>query len=187
MNRLLATALSASLVIACGGSPEKPSKPVRPAISNEEPSGMKGIVEAHNFWRRKMDVGELAWSGTAAEVAQSWAEQLATEACEMRHNPDPARRKAFGENIYRYWSSRAYDGFRRDPRTVVDRWGAEGQWYDDETHTCDAPEGATCGHYTQLVWQYSTHVGCGRARCEKSEVWVCNYFPRGNYEGVDPY
>jgi len=44
-----------------------------------------------------------------------------------------------------------------------------------------------CGHFTQVISTYSTHVGCGRARCETAEVWVCNYSPPGNYKGVPPY
>ena len=64
---------------------------------------------------------------------------------------------------------------------------SEGRWYDRDTHTCNAPPGSVCGHFTQVVSTYSTHVGCGRARCKTAEVWVCNYAPPGNYKGVRPY
>jgi pathogenesis-related protein 1 len=30
-------------------------------------------------------------------------------------------------------------------------------------------------------------VGCGVARSGRTEVWVCNYDPPGNYVGERPY
>ena len=46
-----------------------------------------------------------------------------------------------------------------------------------------------CGHYTQMVWQTSTKVGCAMAVCEDSQeqVWVCQYQPAGNWVGKKPY
>lgn len=150
-------------------------------------SEINEMLIAHNRWRKTVPVPPLQWSRAAANQALAWASQLAAESCQMRHNPDPARKKRFGENIYAYWNSSPYDGWRRSADEVVTKWGEETQWYDDDTHECNAPRGKTCGHYTQLVWQYSRHVGCARARCDAAEVWVCNYEPRGNYLGVKPY
>ena len=178
-------AILLALHSGCGSAPAIPESEARAMKAALMPAD--DLVAAHNRWRERFKVQKLEWSATAAQVAQSWADTLSTENCEMRHNPDPARRKGFGENIYRYWSTKAYDGYQRDSDTVVDRWGGEEQWYDSQSHECEAPEGAGCAHFTQLVWQYSTHVGCGRARCDKSEVRVCNYFPRGNMENVEPF
>jgi hypothetical protein len=93
----------------------------------------------------------------------------------------------WGENVFSYWRGGAYEGWRKTPEYVVDRWTSEGQWYDHETNTCNAPKGSVCGHFTQVISTYTTHVGCGRARCKSAEVWVCNYAPPGNYKGVPPY
>jgi len=47
-----------------------------------------------------------------------------------------------------------------------------------------------CGHYTQVVWSGTTHVGCAAAidaSCEWAQVWVCQYSPPGNYMGQTAY
>lgn len=158
-----------------------------PAAADTEPAEFAGMVEAHNVWRRIVKVPELRWSDANAVQAQGWANQLASEGCAMRYNPDPLRKERFGENIMKAWGGEPYQGYRRQPQQVVDRWGEEGRYYDLATDTCNAPPGRICGHYTQLTWDETTHVGCGRARCEKSEVWVCNYTPRGNKADTRPY
>lgn len=84
-------------------------------------------------------------------------------------------------------ASRPYDGYRRDPATVVKAWGDEEQYYNEASNQCTGPRGKTCRHYTQLVWSRTTAVGCARARCESAEIWVCNYSPRGNIMQVRPY
>ncbi len=67
---------------------------------------------------------------------------------------------------------------------VVDSWGNEVQYYDYENNTCHS----VCGHYTQVVWQNTTKVGCGMATCnDNAQIWVCQYNPRGNMVGQKPY
>lgn len=158
-----------------------------PAAETAAPAQFLGMIGAHNVWRREVGAPDLVWSAEAARWAQAWADELSKAECQVRHNPDPARREAYGENIYFYWSSRPYEGYRRDPATVVRSWADEQQWYDEENNQCNAPAGKTCRHYTQVVWSRSTAVGCGRARCDAAEVWVCNYSPRGNVIPVRPY
>lgn len=153
-----------------------------------EPPEYAGVVEAHNVWRRDVGVPELrGWSTKAAIQAQSWAEELAKDGCQMRHSQSPERKKFFGENIYRYWSSRAYEPWKRDAKFITDAWATEKPWFNAQDNTCDPPVGGTCGHYTAMVWQQTYLIGCGRAHCGESEVWVCNYYPRGNYYGMRPF
>ncbi len=75
----------------------------------------------------------------------------------------------------------------RTPAEVVSRWQAEGEKYDHATHQCRDRSGTQCGQYLQMIWEQTEVVGCGRARCETAEVWVCNYTPRGLQEGHKPY
>lgn len=161
--------------------------PNLPIIPEPEPADYGGMLEAHNLWRAEVQSPGLSWSSRAAAIAQAWADQLQSEGCAIRHNTAPERKHTYGENIYRYWRSSPYDGYRRDVRFVADAWGAEKPYYDATSNSCAAPPGGMCGHYTQLVWSRSLQVGCGRAHCADSEVWVCNYYPRGNYVGVRPF
>jgi pathogenesis-related protein 1 len=172
-----------------------PSEPVAPEASprtpdddaSDEPEDFAGMIEAHNRWRRQVGTPPLGWSKAAARTAQAWAEELARRDCKISHSPGDDRRMTWGENVYSYWRGGAYEGWRKTPDFVVDRWAAEGQWYDHASNSCSAPRGMVCGHFTQVVSTYTTHVGCGRARCASAEVWVCNYSPPGNYNGVAPY
>lgn len=159
-----------------------------PMAPDAEPPEFAGMVERHNVWRREVGAPELrGWSNEAARLAHAWAQQLAGEGCQMRHSQNPERKQAYGENIYRYWRSSSYEPWKRDPSFIVDAWGSEKDWYDAEDNTCMPPEGGTCGHYTAVVWDRTYLVGCGRAHCGDSEVWVCNYYPRGNYYGMRPF
>lgn len=196
-------ALSAALMLGCAANDPGPAADTlaapAPAAAAEisppeplplppgEPPEFAGMLEAHNHWRRQVGTPPLSWSRAAAQIAQGWADELARRDCTISHSPGVERRTAWGENIYSYWRGGAYEGYRKTPEFVVDRWAAEAQWYDSATHTCSAPPGMVCGHFTQVVSTYSTHVGCGRSRCRSAEVWVCNYSPPGNYRGVEPY
>lgn len=150
-----------------------------------EPAAFAGTLAAHNRWRREVGTGPLVWSDAAAVIAQRWADDLARRDCQPSHSPGEERRRSLGENIYSYWRGGEYEGFRKTPQFVVDAWAGERQWYAHASNSCQT--GKVCGHYTQVVSTYSTHLGCGRARAKACEVWVCNYSPPGNYTGVVPY
>jgi len=40
--------------------------------------------------------------------------------------------------------------------------------------------GKMIGHYTQVVWAETTHVGCGKTKCPNMELITCDYWPGGN-------
>ncbi|CAH8607325.1 unnamed protein product [Schistosoma bovis] len=66
-------------------------------------------------------------------------------------------------------------------------WLGEYKNYDFYTRTCRMGQ---CGHYTQLVWEDTTDVGCGVTKCPNFPYGlsiVCNYGPGGNYVGRSPY
>ncbi len=69
----------------------------------------------------------------------------------------------------------------------VNDWASEKAYYDYANNSCES--GKACGHYTQVVWNTSTKVGCAYAICEDShdQVWVCQYQPAGNVVGRKPY
>ncbi len=146
--------------------------------TSTEPDEFAGIIKAHNVWRKKVGVSNLKWSSEAATIAQKWASSLKkNNDCQMEHNP---KRGEFGENIYRS------KGFNSTTTEVVDAWGEEIADYNYKTNTCKPDK--KCGHYTQVVWNTTKTVGCGKVSCDgRVEVWVCNYAPPGNISGKKPY
>jgi len=64
-------------------------------------------------------------------------------------------------------------------------WFGERVDYNYNNFTCDPKK--ECGHYTQLVWSTSKHIGCGWYKCPDKDFIICNYFPAGNYKGEPPY
>jgi hypothetical protein len=164
-----------------------------------------GMIEAHNAVRNRTNahLPPMRWSKQAAEQAQAWANTLAEQGCEMRHNPDL---RDHGQNLY--WAGPAREvtitrsvetGSIVDRKSrifvaeitakeVVESWASEARWYDYESNTCRAPEGESCSHYTQIVWADTTRAGCGMTVCDgKGQIWVCDYEPAGNVIGRRPY
>jgi uncharacterized protein YkwD len=146
------------------------------AIGGQAPEGASPtaheIVLAHNEVRQRLGLPDLAWSDQLARVAQAWADTLI-------QNGDFAHRRTlqFGENLYEITGGTAV------PSRVVNAWASEVASYNLQENSCTG----MCGHYTQLVWRDTKSVGCGMARDDRREVWVCNYDPAGNYAGERPY
>jgi uncharacterized protein YkwD len=137
-------------------------------------AGIQQMLNAHNNWRKKTRVPALTWSPQLAAYAQQWATKLLQEnRFEHRSN------SRYGENLA------AASGQQLSPERVVKMWGDEVKDYNYATNTCKP--GKVCGHYTQVVWRKTQQVGCGMARGNGREVWVCNYNPPGNYVGQKPY
>ncbi|WP_051341192.1 pathogenesis-related family 1 protein [Azospirillum halopraeferens] len=145
------------------------------AVAADPPDRFEGIVAAHNAVRAEVGVPPLEWSQDLADRAQGWADTLGRRGCAMEHSSG----SGYGENLA--WAS----GATMSPREVVERWAAERRHYDYAANAC-AP-GEVCGHYTQVVWDSTRRVGCGKATCGREEVWVCNYDPPGNIIGRKPY
>lgn len=141
------------------------------------------IVAAHNKWRSLVGVPPVVYSESLAASAQKWADWLeVTESCGMRHSHGDK-----GENLF--WASAETSGAAQaiSSTEVVDAWAQERVSYNAETNSCAT--GMICGHYTQVVWKNTTHVGCGLNVCNdnNNQVWVCQYSPPGNYVGKKPY
>ncbi|MEM7296682.1 MAG: pathogenesis-related family 1 protein [Bacteroidota bacterium] len=129
------------------------------------------LLDAHNAYRKDVGIDDLLWSEDLQASAQNWANLLAAN-CEFKHSSDP-----YGENIWK-GTSGAFT-----PTDVVKSWGSEIEFYDYGTNSCTD----VCGHYTQIVWKNTTHVGCAKASCDGTDVWVCQYDPPGNFIGQKPY
>ena len=137
---------------------------------------MAGILDLHNDLRRPLGLSDLIYDDELASISARWAQHLEEEEdCTLMHE----RGSPHGENLY--WTS----GKGRIER-VVGAWAAEVEFYDYESNTCE--EGKVCGHYKQLVWADTAHVGCAARRCASGpEIWMCSYLPPGNVVGQHPY
>jgi pathogenesis-related protein 1 len=175
-----------ALVAACGGASGPPGGAAggqAGAAANQEPAALAGITAAHNQARAGVvpaadpPMPPLAWSAEVASAAQGHASK-----CVFEHSGGP-----YGENLF------ATTGVAT-PANVVASWIAEAESYDHATNSCSD----VCGHYTQVVWADSLHLGCGMADCTTGspfdasgqgswQLWVCNYDPPGNWVGQSPY
>ena len=145
------------------------------------------IVAAHNKWRKTVGVPPVTWSPRLAQIAQSWANKgKASGNCDMEHS----KTDGVGENLF-WASAKEWSDGKRDVQAVTsafvtDAWSSERKDYTYNTDSC--ARGQACGHYTQVVWKSTQEVGCAKAVCaDKSQIWVCNYSPPGNYVGQKPY
>ncbi|XP_064396452.1 peptidase inhibitor 16-like isoform X2 [Halichondria panicea] len=149
------------------------------------------IVKTHNDIRSDVsptaaNMIKLEWSDVLANIAHTHAEK-----CTYAHSDKTERNKAgapsfssVGENIL------AGVFYKIDYQDLINnQWGAEKQHY--SYPNCNS--GEDCGHYTQIAWAKTTHVGCAVADCPfyipgyRLTILVCNYGPAGNFDGVKPY
>ncbi|MEO9966532.1 MAG: pathogenesis-related family 1 protein [Reichenbachiella sp.] len=138
-----------------------------------EPSVVTELLDNHNKYRSDVGIANLTWSTELETSAQAWADELASN-CDFQHSGSE-----FGENIW-LGTSGAFE-----PTQVVESWGSEIANYDYDNNSCT--DGEVCGHYTQIVWENTTEVGCGVATCDGLDIWVCQYNPPGNFVGQKPY
>jgi len=158
----------------------------KPVLSQKE--RFNGVLEAHNSVRAKHGLQPLKWSGKLAAYSQQWANHLgASGSCKMVHRPGTP---PYGENLFwaspLSWTSGETSVQDVSIKEIVKVWTDEEKWYDYASNSCEP--GKQCGHYTQIVWQNTSEVGCAMKVCaDKSQSWVCSYNPAGNYAGQRPY
>ena len=122
--------------------------------------------------------------------AKAWANHLA-ETDTFAHAPNDQRADPpTGENLSMYYP--AYHG----PTAGEEMWYAEEADYDYSTGLhkpglgCTSNFDPNCpqlGHFTQLVWDQSTKLGCGATEVPGQggkTYLVCRYNTPGNYMGA---
>ncbi|OON16207.1 SCP-like protein [Opisthorchis viverrini] len=138
------------------------------------------FVDLHNDGRLRVQKGEVPghpcarymppveWDEELARKAQEWANK-----CKAEHNSNENRRtskfRVVGQNL----------AMGYDLQAAYEAWFAEYKEYNYATRECVG----MCGHYTQAVWNETTHIGCGYAECPSQRwrhIFVCNYGPAGN-------
>ena len=148
------------------------------------------MTKAHNDLRKKYGSPALKYSKHLENAARTWADKLQADGCGMVHSLGKVGET--GENLF--WASAVKSANAKDAKgnwiwhsrlkkvkeqEVVQAWYDEVQWYDYEENSCE--EGQMCGHYTQVIWNTTTELGCAAMACDdRSQVWVCEYSPAGN-------
>mmetsp|Transcript_157765 Transcript_157765/g.294249 ORF Transcript_157765/g.294249 Transcript_157765/m.294249 type:complete len:331 (-) Transcript_157765:47-1039(-) len=157
------------------------------------------ILIAHNTVRTRVGLDALRWNEELTEIASARVQKLVSGGCYIKHSPLEDRWMEAG---FTYIGENLYKVINMKPTgvDVVDAWYAE---IDDYQY---GPVGSTCtkercagresppctlGHFTQVMWERSSTVGCARAQCSEQEqptfIVVCNYGPGGNIVGQLPF
>ncbi len=159
-----------------------------------EPVKFRGMISSHNKVRVDHQQVPLSWSNSLSQYAQQWVNHLAsTQNCAMIHRPNQGGgrfEQQYGENLFWASAEKLSNGTNKlqnfSAKDIVKAWAEEEEYYDYQNNLCQP--GEDCGHFTQMVWHESRQVGCAMAICpDKSQLWACNYYPRGNYIGEWPY
>lgn len=148
---------------------KKKPAPAKPAPAPKASGVAQQWLDAHNKVRAKHCAPPLQWSDKLAEVAQNWANTLKAKGCVFGHSPGGK----YGENLAAGTSG------------ALDPESSTAMWY-DEVKLYKFPKGGfsmETGHFTQVVWTTTKHVGCGMVTCKGNDIYVCNYDPPGNWEG----
>nr|CAH8866010.1 unnamed protein product [Trichobilharzia regenti] len=153
---------------------------------NSQPANaeLQKLLQLHNEYRHKVMnceltnqppakyLPDLQWDNELAQLAQKLA-----DTCIFDHDEPKSRKFSYvGQNV----------AGSATVEIAVKAWFEEYKYYNFYTQGCSY----MCGHYTQMVWEKTTHVGCGVKVCPRSDYGlsiVCNYGEGGNWKGQHPY
>uniref|UniRef100_A0A0K8R7Y4 Putative antigen 5 protein n=1 Tax=Ixodes ricinus TaxID=34613 RepID=A0A0K8R7Y4_IXORI len=140
----------------------------------------KLCLKAHNKYRAKHGVNNLRSNSTLYMLARRWAGRLAR--LDDVKNVTHQKGLQIGENIYwRTGNKRLYTNIDYEGKYQL-RCGIIGKGPGGRFHGSGGYSEETA-HFTQLVWQSTTELGCGYRISMKGTIFVvCNYFPQGNIE-----
>ncbi len=141
------------------------------------------LLDAQNKYRAEVNVSPLIWSDALAAQAQKCADFNAASQLpqgRQRHCPTPGN----GQNI-----AQATSALKFTLSKMVDLWGSEKRYFINGAYPSVSSTGSpgAVSHYTQMIWQETSEVGCGKASANGSDYLVCDYTPQGNINGTVVY
>ncbi|HZV85119.1 MAG TPA: CAP family protein [Brevundimonas sp.] len=134
------------------------------------------LLGAHNAERARVGSPPLIWSNDLEAEARNWAGEL-IDTGRFAHDPSM---HGHGENLWVGWGGRDFT-----PEEMVGEWIAKKAQYRPGVFPNVSRTGnwVDVGHYTQVVWRGTTHVGCAIASRADRSVLACRYSPPGNIDG----
>ena len=163
----------ALLAAASAAAGKKPSPADTPQAFVDAHNTVRAAVRAPSGYQGAwLPIPPLAWSEEVAATSQEWANHLRDDnKCKLVHSDT-----RYGENLAM--------GKDLDVAHAVGMWASEGKHFRySPVYEFNIPT----GHYSQVVWRKTTHVGCGIAKCGRQTVVVCRYSPAGNRIGKAPF
>ncbi len=133
------------------------------------------LLAAHNAERIKFGSPALVWNSKLAADAEKWASHLAkSDSFEHDEKTDQ------GENLW-MGDSAAYK-----PDEMVGLWISESKLFKRGVFPAvsRSSDWTDVGHYTQLIWPTTRHIGCAVGHGNGNDYLVCRYDPAGNVAGV---
>ena len=146
---------------------------------NEE----KEALAAQNRYRAEVNVTPLKWSENLSAQAQKCADYNAANFLSLGQQKH-CRTPGFGQNI-----AMANSNLHLTLTQMVDAWGNEKRNFLNGEYPSVSATGSPgeVSHYTQIIWQNTSEVGCGVASAGGYNILVCDYSPQGNIDGTVVY
>ena len=140
------------------------------------------MLETHNSARARLGERPLVWDSKLAASAAVYAAFL-EQSGRFEHSRQSNDRDAQGENLW--VGTRDAYSFEE----MVDGWIDERRFYRPAPVPASSNTGrwSDVAHYTQIVWQDATAMGCALASNRTDDYLVCRYSPAGNVIGELAY
>ncbi|XP_078506074.1 cysteine-rich secretory protein 3-like [Lissotriton helveticus] len=149
-----------------------------PGLETDNADIQKAILDKCNEVRRSVDppasdMQKVVWSKEAAANAKKVAAK-----CIFKHSSAEEQligTTECGENLYKSTIPRPWED-------IIQEWFNENKDFKYGFGAINPKK--MIGHYTQVVWNDSSKIGCASQQCSGFFLAVCHYAPAGNYEDM---
>lgn len=140
------------------------------------------MLAAHNRERAAIGVPPLAWDPALAAEARAVAARIARTGVFDHGDAGPSRASGRGENLWE--GTRG----RYTLEDMTDFWAAEKADFRAGVFPRVSRSGdlGAVGHYSQMIWRTTSHIGCALASDGTDDILVCRYATPGNVIGERP-